>query len=230
MEVFMNNSIQQKFDDISQNYDKQRKVLIPCFDDFYNSAISLIETSKQKLKVLDIGGGTGLFSMFLLNKYPEASITIIDISEKMLDIARLRFRDNPNIKYLVEDYTEYNFTEKYDVIISALSIHHLTHEQKEAMYKKCYYMLNSEGIFINADQVLGNTAYTEDFNKRAWKNFIENSGLTKEELNATYERIKLDKEAKLDEQLKWLAEVGFADVECVYKYYHFAVMFGRKID
>jgi tRNA (cmo5U34)-methyltransferase len=230
MEVGMINSIQEKFDDISQNYDNQRKLLIPCFDDFYGSAVSLIEASKQKVKVLDIGGGTGLFSMFLLSQNPNASITLIDISEKMLDIARIRFKNNPNIKYLVEDYTKYDFDDKYDVIISALSIHHLTHEQKEALYKKCYSILNSKGIFINADQVLGNTAYTEAFNKRVWRNFMENSGLAKEELKATYERIKLDKEAKLDEQLKWLVETGFSDVECVYKYYHFAVMFGRKID
>jgi tRNA (cmo5U34)-methyltransferase len=32
--------------------------------------------------VLDVGSGTGLFSSFILEKYPEANITLIDISEK----------------------------------------------------------------------------------------------------------------------------------------------------
>ncbi len=45
---------------------------------------------------------------------------------------------------------------------------------------------------------------------------------------ASYERTKLDKMATLDQQLSWLTEIGFADVDCMYKYYNFVVMFARK--
>ena len=226
----MSNIVQEKFDDISSNYDKQRKKLIPCFDDFYGIPISLIESTVENCNVLDIGGGTGLFSLFLLRKYPKATITLIDLSEKMLNIAKLRFKDNLNIKYIVGDYTTYNYDTEYDVIISALSIHHLFHEQKKDLYKKCFSILNPKGIFINADQVLGITPYLELRYKKLWSDYIENSGLSNEEVISAYERIKLDKEVKLDQQLKWMEEAGFSDVECIYKYYHFAVMFGRRIN
>jgi tRNA (cmo5U34)-methyltransferase len=32
----------------------------------------------------------------------------------------------------------------------------------------------------------------------------------------------------LAEQLNWLKESGFKDVDCIYKYFNFVVLFGRK--
>ena len=225
----MSSDIRMKFDHISMDYDRQRKQLIPCFKDFYSIAVSLIEPISKSPTVLDIGAGTGLFSSFLLGKIPDAKITLIDISEKMLQVAKERFRGVSGLEYIVGDYTYYNSFQEYDIIISALSIHHLNDEQKYELYKQCYSMLKTNGTFINADQVLGDTQYIDYIFKKHWKSGIENSGLSKEEISSAYERIKLDKEAPLSQQLSWLRDIGFSDVDCLYKYYHFAVMFGRKL-
>lgn len=220
--------IKRNFDAISKKYDEQRKKLIPCFDDFYGISASLASVETKSPSILDIGAGTGLLSSFLIEKYPEASFTLIDISEKMLEMAKERFRDNSKVKYIVADYSKYNFTEKYDMVVSALSIHHLEDKDKMELYKKIYAILRENGIFINSDQVHGETPFIENLNKGTWRKYVENSGLTEEEIKAAYERTKLDKDIRLDQQLDWLREAGFSDVSCIYKYYLFAVMFGRK--
>lgn len=221
--------IQKKFDDISKKYDEQRRKLIPCFDDFYGVLVSVASVNTENPKILDIGAGTGLLSAFLMKRYPKASFTLVDISEKMLDIAKDRFRGNLNVEFIVADYSKFSFIKKYDMVVSALSIHHLEDKEKKDIYKKSYSLLKQNGIIINADQVYGETPFIENLNKRVWRHYIENSGLSKEEILAGYERIKLDKESTLDQQINWLKEVGFCDVSCIYKYYHFAVMFGRKV-
>ncbi|WP_292371396.1 MULTISPECIES: class I SAM-dependent methyltransferase [unclassified Methanosarcina] len=221
--------IQKKFDDISKKYDEQRRKFIPCFDDFYGMLVSVASINTENPKILDIGAGTGLLSAFLMKRYPNASFTLIDISEKMLDIAKDRFRGNSNVEFIVADYSKCSFIKKYDMVVSALSIHHLENKEKKEIYKKSYSLLRQNGIIINADQVYGETPFIENLNKRVWRHYIENSGLSKEEILAGYERIKLDKESTLDQQINWLKEVGFCDVSCIYKYYHFAVMFGRKV-
>jgi tRNA (cmo5U34)-methyltransferase len=223
------NEIQRKFDDISKKYDEQRKKFIPCFDDFYRVAVSVASASMENPDILDIGAGTGLLSAFLMERYPKASFTLIDISEKMLEIAKDRFRGNSNVKYIVADYSKYHFVEKYDMVVSALSIHHLEDEEKKEIYKKSYSLLKQNGILINADQVYGETLFIENLNKKIWRQYIEDSGLPEEEILAGYERIKLDKESTLDQQMNWLKEAGFCDISCIYKFYHFAVMFGRKV-
>jgi tRNA (cmo5U34)-methyltransferase len=220
--------IQNKFDEISKKYDSQRRSLIPCFDDFYDISISVADVKTNTPQILDIGAGTGLLSYFLLNRYPEARITLIDISEKMLEVARQRLSANENIKYVVGDYTKINLSEEFDMVVSALSIHHLEDSDKKELLKKCYSVLKPNGIFINADQVMGETPYIDSFNKKRWKESIEKSGLPREEILSAYERMKLDKETTLKQQLEWFTEIGLKDVSCIYKYYNFTVMFGRK--
>ncbi|NRD77125.1 class I SAM-dependent methyltransferase [Bacillus sp. BRMEA1] len=221
-------SIIQKFNEDANQYDAQRSKLIPCFDDFYSIPISILNTQTTRPTALDIGSGTGLFSSFLLRKYPEAKLTLIDISEKMIDIARERFTHVSNIQYIVDDYTSHEFTSKFDIIISSLSIHHLTDAEKRNLYHLAFLLLNEGGIFINADQVLGQTPFLDDLYKTDWKNKVENSGLSEKEIHAAYERTSLDKMSTLADQLNWLKESGFKDVDCVYKYFNFVVLFGRK--
>ncbi|MFC5452948.1 class I SAM-dependent methyltransferase [Paenibacillus aestuarii] len=222
--------IQSKFDEVAANYDGQRKKLIPCFDDFYQIAASLIQAEDSAPHILDLGAGTGLFSRFALERYPDANLTLIDLSEAMLDVAKARFgADHPHITYIAGDYFHYDYPVSYDCIISSLSIHHLEDEEKEALYRRVYQLLKPGGIFVNADQVLGSTPYLDQLYRSDWQEKIERTDLSRDALTAAYERTKLDKMAPLDQQLGWLRKAGFSDTDCVYKYYNFVVMYGRKL-
>ena len=119
---FERSDVKVKFNENASQYDGQRRKLIPCFDDFYSIAISISEANINNPNILDIGAGTGLLSSFILEKFPDANVTLIDLSEKMLDVAKERFKANPNITCIIDDYTKYKFDKKYDVIISSLSI------------------------------------------------------------------------------------------------------------
>lgn len=220
--------VKKQFNDNASQYDSQRKKLIPCFDDFYSTAVSAAETEIIKPNILDVGAGTGLLSSFIIEKYPNANLTLIDISEKMIEVAKSRLRHRTDVTYIIDDYTKYQFNKKYEIVVSSLSIHHLTDIEKKQLYARIYSILNQNGVFINADQVLGSTPFIEALYKRDWRYKVENSGLSKDEIYSAYERTKLDKMATLNDQLNWLKDIGFLDVDCIYKYFNFVVMFGRK--
>ena len=220
-------NVKASFDAHASQYDELRRKLIPCFGDFYSIPISLLDTEKEAPVVLDIGAGTGLLSGFLKEKFPKAELDLIDLSEKMLDVAKERL-DDDSVNYIVADYTHYSFERKYDIVISSLSIHHLTDEEKRDLYATIFEILNDDGVFVNAEQVLGHTPAVDALYKEDWSHKIENSGLTSEELQAAYERTKLDKMSTLSDQLQWLRESGFVEVDCVYKYYNFVVLLAKK--
>ncbi|MFC5650671.1 class I SAM-dependent methyltransferase [Paenibacillus solisilvae] len=222
------NEVSSRFDAAAAAYDSQRRKLIPCFDDFYDTAIALADASTDSPAVLDLGAGTGLLSSLLLQKYPAAKVTLIDISEKMLDLAKLRLAQYPNVSFVLGDYTCFHTSGPCDIILSALSIHHLTDANKAQLYQTVYTNLRENGIFINADQVLGHTPFVDALYKEDWKAKVEASGLTQEELTSAYERTKLDRMAPLAAQLNWLGQAGFTEVDCVYKYFNFAVLYARK--
>lgn len=220
--------VKEKFNENALQYDDQRRKLIPCFDDFYSIPVSIIETHKEVPTVLDIGAGTGLFSSFIKERFPKAKITLIDISENMLEKAKIRFKDDNQINYVIGDYSEHVFEEKFDIVISSLSIHHLTDEAKKKLFDNIYNLLNPGGMFINADQVQGHTPFIENLYKKDWNHKISKSGLGESEILEAHERIKLDKMATLENQIKWLIDSGFKDVDCVYKYFNFVVLLAKK--
>ena len=224
--------VQSAFNSIASVYDENRRKLIPCFDDLYSVPVSLVQNQigdkNKKLKALDIGAGTGLLASFLLQKYPDSRVTLIDMAEDMLEVARQRFKGNANIKYITADYSRYDFTKTFDAVISAMSIHHLTDATKRKLFAKIYGLLNPGGIFVNAEQVLGETPDSDVFYRKLWEETIRNGGVPEKEILAWKKRLKLDREATAHAQVKWLKKAGFAKAGCPYKYFKFAVIFGAK--
>ncbi|MNF95118.1 putative methyltransferase [compost metagenome] len=162
--------------------------------------------------------------------YPQARFTLIDLSTGMLDIAKERFNDHGAYEMTIHvgDYTTFEDSEPYDAVISSLSIHHLEDGDKQALYARIFQLLKPGGVFVNADQVLGQTPFLDGLYRSDWVAKIEATDLSQEALQAAYERTKLDKMAPLDAQLGWLRDAGFEDVDCVYKSYNFVVMLARK--
>ena len=222
------NDVKKQFSSVSKKYDSQRKFLIPCFDDFYSACLPLVKSLTHAKKVLDIGAGTGLFSQFIYDLNPGLHFTLVDLSTQMLDVARDRFEELNNFKFIELDFSKDALPEKYDIIISGLAIHHLEDADKAKLYKMIYLALNDGGLFINADQVAGKNILFDSLYKYYWRETVSNSGLDREALIQAFERTKLDKLAPLETQLKMLERAGFNEVDCIYKNMNFAVFGGFK--
>ena len=222
-------SIKQSFDAGADHYDRQRRMVIPCFNDFYQTAIDLIPfSSSDSFSFLDLGSGTGLLTASIISVFPHATATCMDLSEKMLEKAQERFSLNKRVNFLIWDYSQSTLPEEYNLIVSAMSIHHLSGDEKKSLYQRVSNALKCEGIFINADLVKGETDTTEQRYHDMWMNWIQEAGLSKNELSKIIDRMQYDKPSSLIIQLQWLKETGFSDVDCYYKYYNFAVYSGRK--
>ncbi len=221
-------TVESQFNSIAQLYDRQRPSLIPCFSDFYGVAVDSLNLSTSSPEILDLGAGTGLFSEFVLQKYPNAKITLVDLSQRMLDIAQKRFSSNENISIIQQDFTTFKGEKLYDAVISSLAIHHLEDKAKAELYNRIFSFLKSDGIFINAEQVAGESEYFSRLYDKEWREKVEASNLSREDIDTSYERIKLDKRTPVSTQIKWLRDAGFKEVDCLYKYYDFAVLYGRK--
>ena len=221
-----NNKVLDAFNDASDKYDNYRKQAIPNMELYYNTAIELTQ-NYDKPKILDLGAGTGILTQLLYDKHPESDITLIDLSTQMLKKARKKFQEQ-NFKYIEADYLTYEYNEKYDIVISSLSIHHLTDDEKQNLYRKIYSILNDGGIFINADQVSGQTPYTEQIFKDKDTSHLSKQNIPEEEKEVLRDRRKLDKPSRLTDTIKWYEEIGFVNVDVYYKYYRYFVIAGEK--
>ncbi len=221
------------FDAAAPDYDGARRALVPGFDDFYGAAVGSIPfDGDEPLRVLDLGAGTGILSGMIAGRFPNSRVTLVDISVQMLRVARRRFAGEPGrFEFRVMDHARKPLPGRpsgYDLVVSALSIHHLTHGDKRELFEKVYGALANGGWFVNADQVLGPTPEAEKEYQAGWLRRVREAGLGEEELSAALTRMKADKNATLEAQMKWLREAGFGSVECSYEDGRFAVYGGLK--
>lgn len=219
--------VHEVFNKHAKDYDKLRRNLIPCFDDFYGVAIDVIDLDLENPKVIDLGAGTGLLSMFLLEKYPDAEITLIDLAGNMLDEAKLRFKGNEKIEYIVDNYLTHDFDSKFDIVISSLSIHHLTAEEKDKLYHKYVNLLNPKGVIVNADLVLDKDADVEKFFFKKTDDLIVDK-VSQKEFSEANKRREYDKQDRIDFQLNSMKSAGCRHVGVPYKFYNYGVLWGKK--
>jgi tRNA (cmo5U34)-methyltransferase len=221
--------IRQAFNRFAQDYDSQREYVIPGLREFYGASVWAMESAAPEPAVLDVGAGTGLLSAFLLEKFPEARLTLMDISENMLDMARKRFAARPGTKFVVCDYSRSELGGPYDIICSALSIHHLSPEDKQELFHRIFAALQPGGMFVNADQADGETVYFRERYLNYWNDFLKGGPMTEaQHAEILKRRDTLDRNDKLSLQLMWLNEAGFSDVDVVYKNRTFIVTVARK--
>ncbi len=223
-------AIKASFDGAAAVYDRARRQLVPCFDDFYGTAVESIPYGRDAaIRVLDLGAGTGLLSDMVARAFPQASISLVDLSPGMIEVARRRFTGElSRFDLSVMDCTRGPLPGRYEAVVSALSIHHLDASEKRNLFRKVYSVLCDGGVFINADQVLGSTPEIEARYREAWLRQVRARGVSEGDLVAALGRMKEDKPSTLDEQKAWLEEAGFEQVDCLYKSHGFAVYGGYK--
>ena len=153
----------------------------------------------------------------------------MDIAENMLDEARKRFATRPGTEYVVCDYSRSELGGPYDIVCSALSIHHLAPEDKRRLFGRIFMALTPGGMFVNADQAEGETPYFRERYLEYWNEFLRNGPMTEaQHAEILKRRDTLDRNEKLSVQLTWLKEAGFADVDVVYRNRTFIVTVARK--
>jgi len=216
-------------------YVVERRRLIEILKSFYGHFIG----NKPSNRVLDLGCGDGIITYELLKIDGSIEATLIDGSEDMLNKAKDRLRDFKNIHFIHASFQEIlnkNFAlQEYNFIVSSLAIHHLTMDEKIALFRTIYAHLNNEGYFLNIDVILAPSDALEQWYLSLWKRWIEErksflqiEGRHHEDIIRRYKENTDNKPDTLDAQLNALQTIGFKDVDCFYKYGIFAMYGGRK--
>ena len=223
-------NIREQFNLIAKEYDENRRKFIPCFDDYYIASTDFVAKSLDRAPALifDLGSGTGILPSFWLPHFPASEFVLVDFAEEMLDVAKRRFAGMPNVKYEIADYSEKLPSGSPDLVISALSIHHLEHAQKKSLFKMIFDSLSSGGVFVNYDQFSSENDAIHRKTDKYWTEQIRASGLSEKEFCRWMERKKLDRECSVPQEINWMKESGFQIVDCIYFQGKFGVIRAEK--
>jgi tRNA (cmo5U34)-methyltransferase len=215
----------------------------------------------RSASVLDLGAGFGAVTEQILEHYPRAAVTCVDGSAAMVAHATKRLaKYGARVKIFKADLAEHSWSgvleplarssagggkgegaPVFDTVISAIAIHHLTHQRKRELCREVYQLLAPNGIFLNNDVVATPPALKAHFEALNIEAIQEQErarrgvARAKEQIEAEMrEQLRLaggqhhSHIAPLTDQLQWLREAGFTSVDCYWRYLDLAIFGGVK--
>lgn len=167
------------------SYPELVRSAVPEYDELEDVVAGATE-APAATRILDLGAGTGETARRVLERHPGARVVLVDSSAEMLDAAR---------KVLAEDRVEGVVVQRledplpdgpFDVVVSALAIHHLESADKRLLFRRISEVLIRGGRFVFADVFISDDP----------------------ELTATPVSAPFDRPDRLDDQLNWMSEAG----------------------
>jgi len=148
-------SPRHEFDREAHDYDRAARASMPGYLDLHRTLIGGIPyVPTREFRILELGVGTGTLSALILEEFPHARLTGVDISPRMIARARAKLRPfRDRVELVAGDIGEFE-DRPYDAVVSALAVHHLTDPQKWRLFRRIYRSLPSGGYFGDADDHL----------------------------------------------------------------------------
>lgn len=132
---------------IEEFFDKKATLWDINIDHDLNKINNLLDeiNIKENDDILDVGAGTGIITP-LLNNRSKHEVIAIDISKKMIEIAKNKYKDNQNLVFLNDDFYNFKYDHKFNKIIFFDSYPHFLNlnKLKESLLNN----LKSDGQFI----------------------------------------------------------------------------------
>lgn len=96
-------------------------------------------------KILEIGSGTGNYTLLLKKRFKNATLKAIDISDKMVEVACGKIKDG-SVDFIVKDAEALNLGEKFDLITSNACLQWF--EELESALDRYKVLLKEKGFIL----------------------------------------------------------------------------------
>jgi tRNA (cmo5U34)-methyltransferase len=126
---------------------------LPVYDEI-QLAVGEAAAGGDARRILDLGAGTGETSRAVLQHHPSADLVLMDESVEMLTAASLVLGDDQIEQTVVGDLLGPLPDGPFDLVVSALAIHHLRGTAKRDLFLRLRPLLGPTGRFVMADVVV----------------------------------------------------------------------------
>ena len=222
--------VQRFFNSLSRDYTHTIERCFPRYREMLWAIMNYLPGQRTFHCVLDLGCGTGNLSQLIHERFPQASLRVVDISEDSLDVCRTRLQAFDGLTCDHSDFRDLDYPAgSFDLVVSNIAIHHLDSGGKRQLFKKIHNWLTPQGILCFADQCAG---ATDDLYARHidnWKSISMGAGADDDEWAMWMQHQRdCDYHDTMFEQMQWLREAGFVTVDSLWRYLLWTVIQARK--
>jgi len=141
------NKVANVFTNIAPEWNNKGNLIASCIGQKNPFKTEYKNWIRNGMRILDVGCGSGKNLLKIDSEYEDCELYGIDISEKMVEIAKQNSANARNhIVFANIDFLEFNSEEKYDVIIFNYVLHHM--EKPQLAIEKAYSLLKNNGLIM----------------------------------------------------------------------------------
>jgi SAM-dependent methyltransferase len=224
-------------EELAASFAERRRILIPLLDVQEDVLRQLLARHERPIaRFLDLGCGAGAMSELLLGELPVCEGVLVDFSEPMLARVGVNLAGHSGRwRAIAGDLNDRAWRDalpagRYDAVVSGLAIHHLPPERKPALFGEVFELLEPGGLFVNMDYVAIDGPLRGLFDEQMLANAVQaerDSGGTRHEHELDLED-DVDRPDTVEDQLRWLREAGFEQVEVHFKWAEAAIFGGAR--
>lgn len=220
----------QFFDSIAAEYTDQINRCVPRYEEMLWAVLDYLPKDLDPKTILELGCGTGNLTVKLAEKYSAAHFHLADFSAGMIAECQKRLGPAAKITPHIQDFRALSFPENsLDLVASTISLHHLTDPEKPSLFKNIASWLRPGGVFVFSDQFAGKTKEIYARHLAHWRTAAQKLGATEAEWTAWMDHQSAhDHHSPIADQMQWLAEVGFVEIDCPWRYLLWTVLIARK--
>ncbi len=135
-----------------ETYRSLMRTEVPAYDELQD-AVAGATRGLSVRRILDLGTGTGETAGRVLAVHDDASLVGLDESDEMLTMARQTLPPS-RVDLLVRRLQDPLPSGPFDVVVSALAVHHLDGDGKADLFGRVYTSLSQGGRFVLGDVVV----------------------------------------------------------------------------
>ncbi|MCK1797402.1 class I SAM-dependent methyltransferase [Streptomyces sp. XM4193] len=142
-----------------RSWDRQQEFYLPDREERFRVMLDTVEALVgREPKVLDLACGTGSITARVLDRFPGARTTGVDLDPALLTLARGTFADERRAEFLTLDLRDPNWREalphhEYDAVLASTALHWLPTGELAVLYGRLAAVLRRGGVFLNVDHM-----------------------------------------------------------------------------
>ena len=186
-----------------RNYEEMVTAEVPGYHRL-QAAVAEAASARPAARILDLGTGTGATARAVLAALPDAHLVGVDESTDMLAVARTVLPASADLR--VGQLQDPLPAGPFDVVVSALAVHHLDRAGKADLFRRVAGVLAPGGRFVLGDVI---------------------EPVDPADVVTPIDGV-FDQPSPIADQLRWLADAGF-DAEAVWVERDLAVLVAARV-
>ena len=126
---------------------------LPAYEELQDRVASLTE-GLSVARILELGTGTGETSRRVLAHHPDAGLVGVDESAEMMAVARKVLPAESIESFIVQGIEDPLPEGPFDLVISALTIHHLDGPGKADLFERVARVMEPGAVFVMGDVIV----------------------------------------------------------------------------